>query len=126
VSGWWTAALGGDRGEDRDAGAAGRALLLFRDAGHAPCTHRLDPGDSPVRIGRRPDNALVIHWDDQVSRAHAELTWSGRCWVLRDAGRPRNGTFLNGRRLQAAVPLKDGDVVRMGRTLLVFQYQAAG
>src|SRR5688500_11405767 len=35
-----------------------------------------------------------------VSALHAELTWDGRVWCVRDLG-SRNGTFVDGRRVAA-------------------------
>jgi len=41
------------------------------------------------------------------------VTRSGDAFVLRDLG-SRNGTFVNGRRIEADTPLADGDVIRCG------------
>jgi ABC-type multidrug transport system ATPase subunit len=43
-----------------------------------------------------------------VSREHARLDWAGERWVLTDQG-STNGTFVNGRRLTRARPLRAGD-----------------
>jgi hypothetical protein len=39
-----------------------------------------------------------------VSSLHAEITWDGRIWHLRDLG-SRNGTFVEGRRIAAGQPI---------------------
>ena len=54
-----------------------------------------------IRIGRAPDNDLVISetffgWET-VSRYHAEVRLEKDRWVLVDSGSP-NGVFVNGRR----------------------------
>ena len=58
-----------------------------------------------------------------ISREHA-IVWSreGQVW-LRDAGSV-NGTFLNGDRLSAAQPLRDGDRIGIGDVLAVFTTEA--
>lgn len=69
--------------------------------------------------------------DSRMSRRHAriELTaesTSGRAApraVIHDVGSTK-GTFVNGRRASRA-ELADGDVIRLGSTLLVFRYEVA-
>ena len=71
-----------------------------RDAGPPP--------DRTVRIGRAPDNDIVIR-DLGASRHHAELRIAaGSCHIV-DLG-SHTGTFVNGRRVSTA-PLSDGDIV---------------
>jgi ABC transport system ATP-binding/permease protein len=66
-----------------------------------------------VRIGRAPDNDVVVG-DLLVSRHHAELRGSpGRGYELVDLG-SHNGTFVNGRRRDRA-RLEPLDVVGVGR-----------
>ncbi len=57
--------------------------------------------------------------DGQLSRRHAEVRREAGRFVLRDLA-SRNGTFVNGRRLDAPHALAPGDVIRIGRTLLVY------
>lgn len=57
--------------------------------------------------------------DYTVSRRHAELRPMGRGWVLEDL-KSANGTYLNDRRLERPTQLKDGDRIRMGGTLMVW------
>jgi len=49
-------------------------------------------------IGRSPTAGLCIT-EPYVSAQHALLRWAGARWVLKDLG-SRNGTFLNGARLE--------------------------
>src|ERR1700733_1097032 len=70
-------------------------------------------GQSGVRIGRAPDNGLVI--DNQaVSHHHARVFTgtSGRL-LLEDLG-SMNGTFVNGQ-LARSVSLKPGDSIAIGK-----------
>jgi cytochrome P450/NADPH-cytochrome P450 reductase len=69
------------------------------------------PGDQVVRIGRAPDNDLVVP-DPSVSGHHAELRTSPGGYQIVDLG-SLNGTFVNEHRVTAA-PLHEGDVVGFG------------
>lgn len=72
----------------------------------------------PVRIGRESDCELVLAEDLEVSRRHAEVraTAAGG-FELSDLG-SRNGTRLNGARIDAAVPVGPGDEIGVGETTL--------
>ena len=73
--------------------------------------------DKPVLMGRA--SKAVPLTDYTVSRRHAELRYAGQDWVLEDL-KSANGTYLNGKRLERPTRLKDGDQIRMGGTLLVW------
>jgi len=70
-----------------------------------------------VVIGRTADQVQLS--DDSVSRRHAELRPHNDAWVLVDLN-SSNGTFLNGQRVVAPIPVKHGDQIRVGSSLLVF------
>jgi len=59
--------------------------------------YRFKPGHT-VRIGRAPDNAVVIP-DSIVSREHAQVRWQTDGWVLDDLGKGR--TFVGGIAVQS-------------------------
>jgi len=48
-----------------------------------------------------------------VSALHAELTWDGRAWHLRDLG-SRNGTFLDGQRVPPGQPVELAEGAEIG------------
>ena len=77
-----------------------------------------------VSIGRQPAAEVALTWDTQVSRVHAVLERVGDEWTLTDDGLSRNGSFVNGRRLQGQRRLGDGDAITIGNTLLVFRAPA--
>ncbi|WP_405495766.1 FHA domain-containing protein [Streptomyces sp. NBC_00096] len=68
-----------------------------------------------VRIGRAPDNDLVVD-DLVVSRRHAELrALADGTYEIADLG-SHNGTYLNGARLDRAAAIGEGDIVGIGRS----------
>ena len=74
-----------------------------------------------VSVGRRPDNDIPLIWDTQVSRRHALMERLGDGWVLVDDGTSRNGSYLNGDRVEGRHALSDGDVLRFGDTVLLYR-----
>jgi pSer/pThr/pTyr-binding forkhead associated (FHA) protein len=103
-----------------EAEREGGAFLAFRD-GNGDL--RLEPLGSvtSVTIGRGEHNDFVLAWDAEVSRTHAQLELIGGEWTIVDDGLSRNGSFLNGERVLGRRRLADGDVVRLGRTPIVFR-----
>jgi len=81
----------------------------------------LHPG-AITRIGR--GLSADVHIDDaSVSRRHARIVErSGRAWILDD--RSMNGTWVNGKRVDAAI-LSNGDEIVLGRVVLRFVEVAA-
>jgi pSer/pThr/pTyr-binding forkhead associated (FHA) protein len=71
---------------------------------------------SAFTVGRNPQAALCIHWDEQVSGLHAELEELGGELTLIDDGLSRNGSYVNGERVRGRRRLRDGDTLRFGRT----------
>jgi hypothetical protein len=63
---------------------------------------------------------VALTWDDEVSRAHADVECIGDVWTLVDDGRARNGSYVNGERVHGRRPLRDGDVIALGRTILTY------
>jgi pSer/pThr/pTyr-binding forkhead associated (FHA) protein len=55
--------------------------------------------------------------DTYVSQHHARLSARDGAVFVEDLG-STNGTYLNDRRVQAAVEVRPGDVVRVGKTVL--------
>lgn len=73
---------------------------------------------SPTRLGRLPDNDIVLS-DKRVSRHHAEVVQRDGRWVVRDTG-STNGTAVNGKVLKEAV-LREGDIISLGGLEIVWQ-----
>ncbi len=98
-----------------------RPFLLFRDGDSAQ--QIVDLGAAPERltIGRSAQNAVALPWDREVSRVHASLEHVGDEWTFVDDGRSHNGSFVDGARVYGRRRLRDGDVIALGRTKLVFR-----
>jgi signal transduction histidine kinase/pSer/pThr/pTyr-binding forkhead associated (FHA) protein len=78
---------------------------------------------SPVALGRDSSNAVRLI-DTEVSRRHAELRRDRDGYRIVDLG-SQNGTFVNGRPVDQT-PLRSGDRVQLGSTVLVFHDGKAG
>ena len=74
-----------------------------------------------LSVGPSSSAYVCLGWDSQVSGVHAEIEPVGGDWTVVDDGLSRNGTFLNGERVQGRKRLTDGDTVRFGETLAVFR-----
>jgi pSer/pThr/pTyr-binding forkhead associated (FHA) protein len=100
---------------------AGAAFFVLRDAAGQQQIVALDPGSSPLSIGRSSAARIRVAWDRRVSRLHAELRYVGGHWTVSDSGLSRNGTFVEGERLNGSRRLHDGDQVLVGATKLTFR-----
>jgi Nif-specific regulatory protein len=93
------------------------AYLVIREGSKWTDVFRLVDGES-VTIGRAPTNAIVVK-DERCSRNHAEVFQSQGQWTLRDLD-SRNGTLIDGQRVQHDYQLQAGDIVRIGNSHLAF------
>lgn len=75
-------------------------------------------------LGRDPNVDYPVE-DPTVSRRHAEVLRAPDGWRLRDLG-SANGTEINGVRLIGDRPLREGDVLSLGRVTLVYNSVLAG
>jgi pSer/pThr/pTyr-binding forkhead associated (FHA) protein len=104
---------------------AGGAFLAFRDGQGALRSYAVDDADGPREaastIGRRTEADLSLAWDGEVSGLHAELHHIGGEWAVVDDGLSTNGTYVNGERISGRQRLRDGDRIRVGRTVLAYR-----
>jgi len=79
-------------------------------------------GKDAWTIGRDKDRDVVLDYDPFASNRHAEIVREGSTWSLVDTF-STNGTYLNWERLPRGgrSALSAGDVVGVGKTLLVFK-----
>jgi hypothetical protein len=97
----------------------GVAFLEYRDGDDVQRLIALDDDMQRISVGRQEGCELALVWDDEVSRAHALLERVGGAWTVEDRG-SSNGTLVNTSRITGPVVLRDADVIRVGRTQLVF------
>ena len=77
------------------------------------------PGGRVVRLGRGPDNELVID-EATLSRAHLAFARNGDHWLVRDVG-SSNGTRVGAVRIgRDPVPVRPGTVIEAGAARLTF------
>ncbi len=112
---------GAGDGTPRDRHAAGGetvAKLLVNEYGKDSREVRISTGT--VRLGRDPRSDIVLE-DVTVSRSHAEIQHDGDVFLVVDLG-SGNGTLVNDSVLlkERSRPLRHGDRLRLGRTLLQF------
>jgi hypothetical protein len=83
---------------------AGRELLLSKDE---------------TTIGRAEGCDLGLFGDNTIERLHARILLKKNRYLLADADTP-GGTFLNDERVSQPTPLKSGDVIRVGNSVIEF------
>src|SRR6187431_451537 len=93
-------------------------VVYQRDGGAGRCI-KLDR--LPLRLGRDPDNELVLE-DEGVSRRHARIEKREDRVVLMDVG-STNGTLHNDAELTGIAELRTGDRIKVGST--IFKYLSA-
>lgn len=75
-------------------------------------------------VGRDAD--VEIRLDaSTVSRRHARIVVSDDLMTLEDFG-SKNGTYRGSERVQGAVPLADGDSIRIGSVIVTFHVRVSG
>ncbi|MBV9125242.1 MAG: FHA domain-containing protein [Planctomycetes bacterium] len=70
-------------------------------------------------IGRAESCDLGLFGDSAVDRTHARILMDRNQYFVEDAG-SAGGTFLNDVAVQQATPLRNGDVIRVGNSVLRF------
>lgn len=100
---------------------AGGPFLLLRDGDDRQRIVSLGAGPPHLTVGRGPACEVRLEWDGEVSRVHARLERLGDEWTFIDDGSSRNGSFVDGRRVQGRRRLRDGDVIVLGRSALLFR-----
>ncbi|MCY4537045.1 MAG: DUF3662 domain-containing protein [Chloroflexi bacterium] len=96
------------------ADSASDERRLIRIIGRAAPIELVKP---VINIGRDDDNDIVVN-DAHVSRHHLQLRFRNGVLILLDLD-SRGGTYVNNVSLQEH-QLRDGDIIRIGRTDLVY------
>ncbi|MGF1573908.1 MAG: FHA domain-containing protein [Sumerlaeia bacterium] len=69
-------------------------------------------------IGRLPDNHLSLN-HTSVSRRHARISLTNKGMMIQDMG-SQNGTTINGIPVKSEMPIRPGDVLRIGYVPLFY------
>jgi hypothetical protein len=102
------------------AESSGEPFLAFRNEDGALELFALGRTDRQGTVGRSPEMDLSISWDGEISALHAELQCLSGEWALVDDGLSTNGTYVNGQRINGRTRLRNGDLIRVGRTVLAY------
>jgi len=102
----------------------GRPFLVFRDGAGEQRIHVVEPGATEIWVGRGEVAALRLDWDGEVSALHAQIEVVGDECTLLDDGLSRNGSFVGAERVHGRRHLRDGDVLRFGRTTVLYRRPA--
>jgi pSer/pThr/pTyr-binding forkhead associated (FHA) protein len=105
-----------------EKGEAPRAVLGFlkgrRQWGERVVTNR------SIQIGRGEFCEILLN-DPLVSEIHARIVYSDGSFWIEDLG-SRNGTYVNGSRIERKSILKNGFLVRLGSSMLRFEQHPSG
>jgi DNA-binding winged helix-turn-helix (wHTH) protein len=108
-----------DEGDDTGVSRRGGSTFWVRRAG----------SDVPLELGEnvlgRSAEAVIRVRGGQASRRQARILVTADGATVEDLG-SRNGTYLNGRRLDRPTTLRDGDQITIGDEVLVFCASALG
>ena len=109
-----------------EAERTGLPFLVHRDADEQQRIVVVSESRTEMWLGRSPSADLSFAWDPEVSGLHAQLEFVGGDCTLADEGVSRNGSFVNEERVSGRRRLTDGDVVRVGRTRVLFRAPGEG
>ena len=77
------------------------------------------PIEGTTLFGRGTECTIRLD-DAEVSRKHVSVYVEADALMIRDEG-SANGTFVNEKRLEGSMPLKDGDHIRLGQIVMIVQ-----
>ncbi|HSI80247.1 MAG TPA: FHA domain-containing protein [Solirubrobacterales bacterium] len=109
-----------------EAERRGEPFLVHRDGAGELQTVVIDRQAEELWVGRASSTDLRLDWDREVSGLHAQLERIGDDVTLVDDGLSRNGSYVNGERITGRRRLRDGDVLRFGRTSVLYRAPAPG
>lgn len=104
-----------------EAERGGRPFLVFRDGGGEQRIVVVEEGVAALWVGRGDSADLRLDWDEEVSALHAQIEVVRDECTLLDDGLSRNGSFVGEQRVDGRRRLRDGDVLRFGRTRVLFR-----
>jgi len=99
-------------------------FLVYRDGGGDQQLVPLESQRERLTVGRGQQTDLWLEWDAEASRLHAAFERLGGDWTVVDDGLSRNGTYVNGERVNGRRRLEDGDRIVFGETPVTFRSPA--
>ncbi len=103
------------------AARPGGQLVVLHAADEKLAVGTAFPLQPVTSVGRSPSNTIPIP-DTYASAQHALLTWREGQWWLEDRD-SRNGTLLNGVRINNPTVVSAGDVIGVGRAQLKLELE---
>jgi pSer/pThr/pTyr-binding forkhead associated (FHA) protein len=107
-----------------EAGQGGAPFLVYRDQEGRQRIFSFSGEGPTLTVGRDAANDIVLAWDRETSRVHAEFGRLAGEWTIEDDGLSSNGTFVNGQRVIGRHRLRDTDVIDCGSTRITFHSPA--
>jgi len=107
-----------------EAERGGLPFLMYRGGAGEQRLFTLGHEGGLVWIGRGDAADVCLSWDPKVSGLHAQLELVGGECMLLDDGLSRNGSYVNGERVQGRRRLRDGDMLRFGATVVLYRVPA--
>jgi pSer/pThr/pTyr-binding forkhead associated (FHA) protein len=92
-------------------------LVIIEPEGAKGRSFPLDAAAGELTVGRGGGCGVALADDTFVSQLHARLFHADGGWFVEDLG-STNGTFLNRQKVSAPQPLRKGDRLQVGRTVL--------
>jgi DNA-binding CsgD family transcriptional regulator len=109
-----------------EAERVGRPFLVFRDGEGEQVIAAIEPDADELWVGRSESAKVRLDWDEEVSVLHAQIVVVGDECTLVDEGLSRNGSYVNEERVHGRHHLRDGDIVRFGRTSVLYRRPGEG
>ncbi len=104
-----------------EAERRGRPFLVYRDGEGEQRILVIEEGTAELWVGRGEAAGLRLDWDEEVSALHAQIEVVGGECTLLDDGLSRNGSFVGAERVHGRRRLRDGEVLRFGRTTVLYR-----
>jgi pSer/pThr/pTyr-binding forkhead associated (FHA) protein len=103
-----------------------RPFLVFRGGDGEQRIVMVEAGTTALWVGRGDSADVRLDWDGEVSALHAQIEVVRDECTLLDDGLSRNGSFVGEQRVDGRRRLRDGDVLRFGRTTVLFRRPGEG
>jgi pSer/pThr/pTyr-binding forkhead associated (FHA) protein len=104
-----------------EAERGGRPFLVYREGDGEQRILVVEEGTTELWVGRGEAAGLRLDWDEEVSALHAQIEVVGGECTLLDDGLSRNGSFVGAERVHGRRRLRDGEVLRFGRTTVLYR-----